>query len=400
MFDHEATAREVEARFGRFFREKINPTAAERDQTGQTFSVELLREMADLGLIGFTAPVEIGGAGRSWQEWGHTLEEIGYRCDDAGLPMLLSYRETATNLIYESGKEGREHLVERYAEPAVRGEAFIGWLLTEETGPWSLQTKLVRRGDRLILNGNKAASTGGMSCTSWIVYAATEDGQDTVAVMVDRDDPGVVVTPLPTLGLRSIGLAEVSFTDVELDPSRVLAPNDGLTHSQRFINERRVTGASWLPGRMRALIERVIDDAAPKERFGREIIDLDTFHAAIGRMYIAMQTVRSTTYRTLEHTEAGRHDRSFVHDPMLSVGKYVAVECALELAGLAQKLTGGHGYFDKHDIHRTLRDFYGLSPILGGQLAIESTLGSSVIFQHQRRRAASADTARHKEDCS
>jgi alkylation response protein AidB-like acyl-CoA dehydrogenase len=385
-FDHQAIALEVEERFGRFFRETINPSAAERDRDCSSFSIEMLREMADLGLIGFTAPVAIGGAGRTWQAWGHALEEIGYRCDDSGLPMLVSYRETATNLVYQSGLRGRPHLIERYARPAVRGEAFIGWLLTEESDLWAMKTRVERRGDRYILNGLKSASTGGMSCTSWIVYAATEDGSDVVAIMVERDDPGVTVTPKQTLGLRSIGLAEVEFTDVELPASRVLAASDGQSHAQMFVNERRVTLACWSLGRMRSLIELIIDDAVPKERLGRPVLDFDTFQAGVGRMVLALETARAATYRSLESAESGRADGSFTGDHLISVGKYVAVESALTVADAAQRLSGGHGYFSEFGIDRYLRDFYGLQPIIGGQIGIEATMGSRAIFERKLRR--------------
>jgi len=39
--------------------------------------------------------------------------------------MLLSYRESAANLVYRSG---RQDLIERYVLPAVSGESFIGWV--------------------------------------------------------------------------------------------------------------------------------------------------------------------------------------------------------------------------------------------------------------------------------
>ena len=386
--NHGAIAREVEERFGPFFRERINPTAVQRDQDYQTFPVDMLREMADLGLIGFTAARDIGGQGRTWEEWGHALEEIGYLADDAGLPMLLSYRETATNLVYQSALRGRPHLLERYAAPAVRGREFIGWLFTEDTDLLALDTTIEKRGDRYLLSGWKKASTGGRTCTSWIVYASLPDRSDTMAVMVHADDPGVEVHPIRSLGLRSIGLAEVSFTGVELSEDRVLAGSDGLSHAQLFVNERRVTGAAWLLGRMRSLIEKLIDDTTPKSRLGRDLVNFDTFKAGIGRMQIALETARAVAYRVFERTEAGRDNDGHLHDPMVPVGKYWSTEAALTVADLAQRMAGGHGYFEQHGIDRYLRDLYGLVPILGGQPAIEVDLGSRVIWAHQRRRAA------------
>ena len=301
--DHASIAQEVEDRFGDFFREKINPTAMHRDQTYTTFDTETLREMGRLGLIGFTADKSIGGGGRTWEEWGHALEEIGYLADDSGLPMLLSYRETANNLLHHSGLQGRPHLIERYAKPAVRGEAFIGWLYTEEKDAFNFETTAVKQGDRYILNGHKTASTGGLSCTSWIVYAATENGSDT----------------------------------------------------------------------------------QPKVRFNRKLSEFDTFKAGIGRMQMAMERARSTAYRMFEGVEAGRETKSYLHDPLVSIGKYISTEAALEVADIAQRLSGGHGYFEPYGIDRYLRDFYGLVPIIGGQTAIEAEIGGRVIWQRERR---------------
>ena len=279
-------------------------------------------------------------------------------------------------------------MIERDARPAARGEAFIGWLFTEEKDALNFETTAVKLGDRYILNGHKTASTGGMSCTSWIVYAATEDGSDTLALMVERDDPGVTVTPLRTLGLRSLGLAELTFQDVELIENRIVTPSDGLSHGQIFINERRVTGAAWLLGRMRALIDKVIEDTEPKVRFNRKLSEFDTFKAGVGRMYMAVERSRATAYRVFERTEAGRETKAYLHDPLVSIGKYLATEAAIEVADIAQRLTGGHGYFEPFGIDRYLRDFYGVVPIIGAQIAIETEIGSRVLWQYERRKRA------------
>jgi alkylation response protein AidB-like acyl-CoA dehydrogenase len=302
--------------------------------------------------------------------------------------MLLSYRETANNLVHYSGLQGRPHLIERYGAPAVRGEAFIGWLYTEEKDIFNLATNVAKKGDRYILNGHKTASTGGMSCTSWIVYAATEDKKDTIAIMVERDDPGVTVIPLRSLGMRSLGLAEVKFDDVELREERIVAPTDGASHGQIFVNERRVTGSAWLLGRMRSLIELVIEDNQAKTRFNRNLIDLDTFKASIGRMHIAVERARAVAYKVFERIESGRKNHSYVHDPLVSIAKYLSTESAIEVANLAQRLSGGHGFFESFGIERYLRDFYGVVPIIGGQPAIETEVGSRQIFLFERQQRA------------
>ena len=234
-------------------------------------------------------------------------------------------------------------------------------------------------------NGRKTASTGGATCTSWMVYPSSDEGRDSMVFMIHRDDPGVEVRPLPSLGLRSIGLSELTFTDVELDEDRILAPTDGISHGQLFVNERRVTGAAWLLGRMRSLIEKVVADTEGKVRFGRSLIELDTFKGSIGRMAIALETARSTAYRAFAVAEALREDHAYIHDPIIAIAKYTSTEAAIEVADTAQRLTGGHGYFEKYGMERYLRDFYGLVPILGGQPSIETQVGATWIWKQQRR---------------
>lgn len=391
MYDHAAMAEEVERRFGAFIRDRINPTTVQRDQDYATFGDDLLREMAKLGLTGFTASPDIGGAGRSWADWGHALEEIGYLSDDAGLPMLLSYRESAINLVHRSGLAGRPHLIERYAAPAVRGEEHIGWLLTEDTDLLNFSTT-VRPGPDggYVLSGAKCASTGGASCTCWMVYAATEDGSDTKVLMIERGDPGVTIEPIRSMGLRSLGLCSLAFDDVVLGEDRVVASADGFSHSQLFVNERRVTGSAWLLGRMRAIIERVVDDALPKERFHRNVADFDSFHAAVGRALAALEAAKAVLYTALDRTDAMPQTESFLHDPTVAVSKYVAVESAVTVAEVVQKLAGHHGYFEQYRFDQFLRDIWGVAPIIGGQYAIETQLGERLVSERRllARRAA------------
>ena len=120
----------------------------------------------------------------------------------------------------------------------------------------------------------------------------------------------------------------------------------------------------------------------------RKLSEFDTFKAGIGRMYMAVERARSMAYRVFERVEAERDTRGYLHDPLVSIGKYISTEAAIEVADIAQRLSGGHGYFEAFGIDRYLRDFYGLVPIVGGQIAIEAEIGARVIWQYERRLSA------------
>ena len=376
MKSHEQIAKETKERFGLFLKNKINPGSLERDRTNTTFAPELLEEAAKIGLVGFTAPKEVGGGGHGWYEWGNVLEEIGYLCTDAGLPMLLSYRESAANLVYRSK---RTDLIERYVRPAVQGKSFIGWSYSEGTDPFSFETTIRKVNGDYVLNGEKLAITGGLGDDVFITYGVNEDGNDLIAVMVERTDPGVELTPVATMGLRSIGIARLKLDQVKVPGDRVLVPSDGVSHAQIFINERRITGASWVLGKMRALLESIIEHLSHRIRYERPLTEMQTIQAAIGRMSVAIESSRLMVHSMLERV--GNEDLDYLWDPNVAMAKYFLIEQAVGMAQTAQQLLGGYGYMQEFEFDRYLRDFYGVVPIIGTQYTLEVDLGIRAIQQ-------------------
>jgi alkylation response protein AidB-like acyl-CoA dehydrogenase len=364
--------KEARARFGAFCRERVRPGAAQRDRDGVPIPNDLFREAAGHGLVGMTVPREAGGSGCDWWTWGQTLESVAYEGDDSSFPMLLAYRETAANLVFSSR---RADLVERYVRPHVRGESFIGWAFTEIDDYFNLQTtaKQVQGGYRV--TGFKPAVTGGMGDESFLVYARNEAGTDVRVVLVHRDSPGLTVEPRPTLGLRGLGLASLRLSDVFVPEDRVVVASDGISHAQRFIRDRRLTLAAWATGRLFSLLEKVIDALTPLTRFGERVIQAKSVQMEIGRMVLGIEIIRAVTERMLRDADAQMPLTTL----SFSVGKHVGATQAIEVAHIAQKLVGGAGFWQDQGFDRYLRDLYGLLPILGGPIALETELGLRAI---------------------
>ena len=120
--------------------------------------------------MGFTAPKAVGGGGNSWFKWDHVLEQIGYICNDSGLPILLSYRESAANLVY------------RFRSP----------------GP-----------DRTLCAPCCDWRPGGDG--AFIVYGVNEEKNDLIAVIGERDDSALEIPPIQTMGFRSMGVGRISL---------------------------------------------------------------------------------------------------------------------------------------------------------------------------------------------
>ena len=72
----------------RFAREELTPGARERDREG-TFSRELWKRAASMGLAGLPVSAEYGGAGLDAPGTAVALEALGYGCEDGGLVFSL-----------------------------------------------------------------------------------------------------------------------------------------------------------------------------------------------------------------------------------------------------------------------------------------------------------------------
>lgn len=384
----EAIVHEVRHTLGPWLAERVSPGAAERDRFGTPFSADVILEAAGLGLLGFTVPREAGGAGRSWREWGWFLHEIAYLCSDTSLPMLLAYCGTLVKLLHQCAKSGRPELVDRYVRPMTRGERLPGFGWSEGRDALSFRTVLRRSGRGFVLHGEKLPIANGMIASVFLIFARSEETGDVVAVLVEREDAGVEITPYLATGLRASGMARVRMLDVELPEDRMLVANDGLSFGQRFLNDRRLEMPCWALGRMRALCETAVQELSQRIRYGLPVTEMQGVQAAIGRMVVAIESSRLVVASALERIAAEAHDPYW--DPPLALTKLHVVEQALAVARTLQDILGGVAVFEAGPYERTIRDLMCLNPIAGTMATLQVDLGIRAIteIEQRRRRAA------------
>jgi alkylation response protein AidB-like acyl-CoA dehydrogenase len=376
----DAIVHEVRDTLGAWLQQRVDPGASERDRTGTPFSSEILREAAEFGLLGFTIPREAGGAGRTWREWGWVLHEIAYRCTDTSLPMLLAYCGTLVKLLHESG---RADLADRYVRPMTRAERLPGFGWSEGRDALSFRTVLRRAGRGFVLTGEKLPIANAMIADVFVIFARSDESGDVVAVLVERGDPGVEITPYLATGLRASGMGRVRMHEVPLPEERLLVANDGLSFGQRFLNDRRLEMPCWALGRMRALCETAVHELSQRERYGLPVTEMQGVQAAIGRMVVAIESSRMVLESALEHIGAGAHDPYW--DPPLALTKLHVVEQALAVTRTLQDILGGVAVFEAGPYERTIRDLSCLNPIAGTMATLQVDLGIRAIAEIEQR---------------
>ncbi|MFD6070280.1 acyl-CoA dehydrogenase family protein [Amycolatopsis lurida] len=359
--------------------DQVSDTVVERDETRCPPPAELMDALALAGLHRLSLPPAVGGDGVDVLTWGMVLEQIGYRCTDSALPMIINHTIDIARFIAESG---RADLIEKYARPIGRGTIGAGIAYTEDADAWSFDTVLRRKGDDFVLTGHKTYVTAGVMSDVFLVYPLDETG-DMVACLVERDDPGVTVTPATPLGMRTAGAASLTFEDVPLPAERILEPSDGLTHAQRFLSNQRL----WITCAPLGRAQRILEDCATwlsgSIRYGEPVSGLKNVEATLGRMYVAIESARSMLYRALTHVGAGHAEPVF--DPLLSAAKCFAADQIGFVLESAFRVMGGQGFYGSPHLGRYLRDFTGLPVVAGTNDILEVNLGAGVVARSPRR---------------
>ena len=152
-----------------FARERVAPGARDRDRN-ETFPAELLKEMAELGLLGVNVPSAYGGAEAGAVSYALAMMEIAEACASTAVAMAVT--NMCAELITAFGTEDQR---QRHVTRLVSGEAVAGAFALSEPQAGSdasaLETRAQRTGDGWVLNGSKQWITSGDRAGVMVVWA-------------------------------------------------------------------------------------------------------------------------------------------------------------------------------------------------------------------------------------
>jgi alkylation response protein AidB-like acyl-CoA dehydrogenase len=372
----ETIRRRARDRFSGFIEKKVNPGALDRDRASEPIPDRLLLESAELGLLGFELPKEIGGGGEDVFAWGVLLEELGSLCEDYSFVTLLSTRAALARSIFELGGES----IERYARPMARGLRRGCFCYTDGGDVFSLTTRAVRVGDQLEIAGEKSMVTGALTADTFMTYVRDER-DDVLVVMVEQGDPGLSVEPVQVMGCNAAGMGRVRYDHVRVPWSRVVQ-RDGVSHGQKFLN-RRILLACPALGAARAIFRECIAILERTVRYGQALSTLNNVLGALGRMHVDLESSADVILASLDRMRRSESRGAF--DPNTAVAKHFVTERALGVVRSAMQLLGAYAYRRDNRVERHARDFASLIAGGGTQDIIELSLGAWAVATNARR---------------
>lgn len=326
--------------------------------------IDVIQQLAGLGVFGLTVPDEHGGLGLGKTAMCVVTEELsrGY----IGLGSLGTRSEIAAELIRLGGTPAqKDHWLPRIAS----GEILPSAVFTEpNTGSdlGALRTRAVREGADYRVTGNK----------TWITHAARSDLM-TLLVRTDPDSrdyrglsmllaekprgsdadpfpaPGMSGGEIPVLGYRGMKEYELAFDGFEVPANNLLGGIEGQGFKQLMatFESARIQTAARAVGVAQNALELGLAYARDRQQFGKAIHAFPRVSGKLAWMLVETMAARQLTLYAAREKD---HDRRC--DIEAGMAKLLAARVAWANADAALQIHGGNGYAQEYPISRVLCD--------------------------------------------
>lgn len=335
-----------------FARKEIEPVAARLDREG-SFPWEILRKMAELGLMGMMVPEEYGGSNVGAVSYSLAMQEIAYSCPSTAVTMAVC--NLACEPLVAFGTEDQKR---KYLLPLARGEKLGAFAVTEpqagsDAAGIRMQANL--REDCYHLTGTKMFITNGSYAGVIVVLARTsEEGHRGISgFLVEPGFPGFSVgTVEDKMGLRASNTAELVLEECRVPKSNLLGQEgDGFRMAMAALDSGRIGIASQSVGMARACFDEAVRYSKERKQFGKYICSYQAIQWMLADMATEIEAAALLTLHA-----AAQRDRGEPFTMMASMAKLYASEMVNRTAFKATQIFGGYGFMKDHKVERIYRD--------------------------------------------
>src|SRR6266540_2908208 len=345
-----AFQREVAA----FAAERIAPAAAAIDADGR-YPRDLVREMAQRGLLGLTISKEWSGGGRDYVSYALALEAIAR----ASAVMSVIAGVNVSLVAEPIAAFGTDAQKETWLRRLATGESIGAFALSEEQAGSDAanQQTAARLDDRgYVLNGRKVWVANAEAADVAIVFAATQPGsrgRGIGAFLVPLDTPGIGrVAAGDSLGVRGLGCVDLELKEVRVGADALLGgPRDGFQIAMWALDGGRVAIAAQALGVGQAALDAAVAHAKKREAFGQPIANYQAVQWMLADSATELDAARMLMLKAAD--ARSRSDRPTVEAAM---AKLAASEAAHRAADRAMQVRASHGYQRGSVVERLFRD--------------------------------------------
>lgn len=337
-----------------FCDQHIKPNMMEWDES-QTFPVDAMKKLGELGLLGVLVPSEYGGAGLTYDEYVTAIIELSRVDPSVGLSMA-AHNSLCTGHILQFGNEEQK---KRWLPKLASGEWIGAWGLTEaNTGSDAMRMRCVARkeGSEWVINGSKNWITHGISGDVAVVLARTGellDSRGITAFVVERGTPGFSGGKKENkLGMRASETAEMIFQDCRIPEENVLGEvGEGFIQAMKVLDGGRISIAALSCGIARGAFDAARKYSKEREQFGQPISNFQAIAFKLADMATDLEAAELLTYRA-----AYLKNNGLPVTTASAEAKYYASEVSVKNSVEAVQIFGGYGYTKDFPVEKFYRD--------------------------------------------
>jgi len=325
--------------------ERFKPIIADHFEA-HTFPMEIVPEMAEMGLLGPTLPEKYGCAGVDNISYGLIMQEL--ERGDSGLRSFASVQGALVmHPIFTWGSDDqKDYWLPRLA----KAEAVGCFGLTEPdygSDPGGMITRAYPADDGgYVLNGAKMWITNGTIADVAVVWAKTPDGFG--GFLVEKGMPGFTAPEtFKKLSLRASVTSELIFDNVKIPSKNRLPDAHGLKCPLKCLTQARY-GIAW--GAIGAAIDCfacAIEYQKSRRQFDKPLAGFQIQQAKFADMLTEITAARMLCMRLGKLKDEGK-----MHHAQVSLAKRNNVMMALRIAREARQMLGASGITLEYPVMR------------------------------------------------
>jgi alkylation response protein AidB-like acyl-CoA dehydrogenase len=336
-----------------FAQERIAPFAAEWDEKCH-FPVDVIREVAALGMATIYVPEAKGGSGLSRLDGALIMEALAYGC-----PAISGYVSIHNMVAWMVASYASDAQVAAWMPKLASMEWLSSYCLTEPgagSDAAALKTSARLSGDHYVLNGSKQFISGAGASDFYFVFARTSEqgarGISAFAVM--KDTPGLSFgANEKKMGWNAQPTRQVIFDNCKVPVANLIGePGRGFRFAMSGLDGGRINIAACSVGAAWMALDKARGYMLERGAFGRPLADFQALQFKIADMATELEAARLLTYRA-----ADALDRADPQASMYSaMAKRLATDLGFQVCNEALQIHGGYGYLKDYGVEKLVRD--------------------------------------------
>jgi len=291
-----------------FIDREIWPQKMRFEEKDYDLTVEMMKKIGDLGLLGVNVDQDYGGLGMDFVS---TMLVCDYISGSTG-SLATAYGAHTGIAILPIYLYGNEEQKKKYLPKLTSGEWFGSYCLTEPTAgsdanSGKTKAELSEDGTHYLISGHKIWISNAGFANLFIVFAKIEDDKNLTGFIVPSDpNNGITLSEEEKkLGIHSSSTRQVFFEKTKVPTENMLGErNGGFKIAMNALNVGRIKlGAGNLDGQRR-VISGAVEYANNRVQFKQPISNFDSIKEKIAMMATSCYAGESSCYRAASDVQS------------------------------------------------------------------------------------------------